>query len=402
MVSGNFRALSYLWNCLSPKFRVSHTESGKPCGDVPIIGETEYRKLFHDSYSLRAVLDPTGNIEDLCDNLRELAGLGVGEGTGMPISELSLWGSEGRAWLSKAVTIARSGERSRNELDVVTSGHGAARYDLSLTPIQNDSGEVTMLLLEAWDQTSGRGERPTPEGLRETEVLGQLARLAAHDFNNLLAGIAGNLELIARRQELDETAGKRMERALRAVFRGRALTDLMDVFTREDHKPRTVDVEAVLDAVVDLCRSGLDIQLDVATEFETNLWKCRADPDRLAAALLNLMINAYDVLPRDAPILVRATNLKLGREKRQLAPDLTAGDYLLLSISHRTLEDQHGDIEPLATVHVRTRSGHVGLGLRMVEAFARQSGGDLVLADKPERQIVSRLYLPRAVEPVDE
>lgn len=384
----------------APASAKSALDGERTRGD-PIIDETEYRSFFRKVPRLHAILDRDGRIEDISDNLRNLAGLSMERSAGMPVWNMPFWTEEGRGWLREAISAASAGTPAHAKLGIDGAGSGIEGLDLSLGPIRSDSGSVSKLWLEAAQWPPEGPEAPAPDNLGDSGAIEEFARLAAHDFNNLLAGIGGNLELVARRKELDETSRRRIGRALRGVFRGRALTELMGSFGADDRAVQSVDIRPVVAAAVERCRDGLDPALAVTVDLPEGLWLCRADPDRLAAALLLLMIDAHDGLGKGDSTRVQAENRALGAKVQNTTPFLAAGDYVALTIMQCEAANPSIHPEPVSFSGSDGLGQHLGLGQQSVLDFARRSGGDLWLADGPGRGAAARLYLPRADAPTE-
>jgi CheY-like chemotaxis protein/anti-sigma regulatory factor (Ser/Thr protein kinase) len=125
----------------------------------------------------------------------------------------------------------------------------------------------------------------------------------------------------------------------------------------------------------------------------------------LQSALLNLVINARDSMPKGGRVVIAARNAAIGED----AVDLARGEYL-----HITVQDTGTGMPPevasrafepfFTTKEVGKGSG---MGLSMVYGFAKQSGGTVRIESVPNCGTTVHLYLPRTMlssvaEPVPE
>lgn len=350
-------------------------------GRQAIVNNDRYRLFFKGTSAIAAILDRDGNVEDLSDAAREISGSPASAGG--PVWDLPIWRGKARDILRGGIEAAVGGQEWRRELPARTPEQRDIALEVTLMPLGNSSDGAQALMFEA-----------RPAGLEESISLADLADLAAHDFNNMLAGIAGNLELVAR-QEHDATASTRIKRALRVVFRGRALTSLLDVFARTDRKVGPVDYAAELHSSLEYCQTGLETDFDVATDIDPGLWPCRADRDYVSAALLHLGIHVHDAAPRDGRILVRARNLPAGTRDPAATAVQSDEDYVVTEFAVETPGRKQEATR--AAIAVR-RDANLGFGLRIVRSFAREFGGDLVIGDSRYPELVARLYLRRESE----
>jgi CheY-like chemotaxis protein len=112
--------------------------------------------------------------------------------------------------------------------------------------------------------------------------------------------------------------------------------------------------------------------------IEPDLPNVEADPNQLETALLNLVLNARDAMEDQGEIEIEAQRAIITKQRR---PNLKPGDYVCLSVT----DTGHGmDEETLAKASdpFFTTKGvgkGTGLGLPMVQGFAEQSGGALIL-----------------------
>jgi PAS domain S-box-containing protein len=242
-------------------------------------------------------------------------------------------------------------------------------------------------------------QRRAEEVLRRSErleAIGQLTGGIAHDFNNLLTIVVGNLDRIVGSGGADERIKRLAQAALEGAERGARLTEHLLAFARRQRlEPQVLRLEEVLRRMETLYRQAVGEAIELSFAPGPALWPCRADPGRLETALLNLILNARDAMPRGGRLTIAAANLPVGSQQ---VPDLAPGDYLVI-----TVKDTGAGMPPeilarafepfFSTKSVGQGSG---LGLAMVYGFARQSGGTAQIESSPGAGTTVSLYLPRA------
>jgi CheY-like chemotaxis protein len=129
-----------------------------------------------------------------------------------------------------------------------------------------------------------------------------------------------------------------------------------------------------------------------------DVWQAVTTPASLELAILNLAINARDAMPSGGTLTIASKNLPQG--KASLPPDLDRGDYVMISVtdtgSGMSEQVRSQAFEPFFTTKEAGRG--TGLGLSMVYAFAKQSGGTVTIDSEIGKGTVVRIYLPRATD----
>jgi len=232
--------------------------------------------------------------------------------------------------------------------------------------------------------------------IQQLETMGRLTGGVAHDFNNLLTVITSNLELIRARLELDDTMERRIGRALEAAERGAQLTRSLLAFSRQQAlRPEGVDLDTLIEDMHDTMEGLVGGQIKVIRNLSSTPCIAHIDPTQLQAAIINLVVNARDAMPRGGTLTFETDRVDL--------PNAPAGDeagstpeYVLLRVRDTGvgMEDAVAEhaFEPFFTTK---EVGHgSGLGLSMVHGFVHQSKGVVQLMSKPGRGTTVELHLP--------
>ena len=246
------------------------------------------------------------------------------------------------------------------------------------------------------------------EMLHQSQKLASLGRIAggvAHDFNNLLASILGNAELLLG-DDVDEDARQRHASEIeRAAYRGSALSQQLLAFGRRAHlNPSTESVTTILEEFRDMLARVIPENIEVAVVLPPAPLFVYVDRNQLDNALLNLSINARDAMPDGGVLTFSARAVGSGDlDGFDPAEPLPPGDYVALSVRD-TGVGMSGDlvekvVEPFFTTKPVGEGS--GLGLSMVQGYARQSGGAMRIESTPGTGTTITLMLPAASRPAE-
>jgi PAS domain S-box-containing protein len=238
------------------------------------------------------------------------------------------------------------------------------------------------------------------EQAQRLEALGKLTGGVAHDFNNLLMTILGALDLMQRRPHDGPLRDRLMTAALAAVRRGEQLNKQLLSFARKGPAGRGVtDARALLEDMHPLLNSALGDETQLRYELARGPCGCAIEPSQLEAAVLNLIVNARDAMPKGGVVTIRTRNAAADEHLRLgLAGD---DGHLVIEVMD-TGEGMPRDVvahafEPFFTTKAVGEGS--GLGLSQVYGAARQSGGLATAESEPGVGTTVRMYLRMAPLP---
>jgi nitrogen-specific signal transduction histidine kinase/CheY-like chemotaxis protein len=240
---------------------------------------------------------------------------------------------------------------------------------------------------------------------QKMEAMGQLTGGVAHDFNNLLTVILGNSEHLADRLAGNEELHRIANDIATAAERGSDLTRSLLAFARKQPlRPRDIDIAAKIHEMEQLLRRPLGEHIECTFALEPDVWLTSVDPGELTTALLNLVLNARDVMPLGGKLTIEARNTSLGESDLDVNGEPRPGDYVMVAVtdtgSGMTAEVASRAFEPFFTTKEVGKG--TGLGLSMVYGFVRQSGGVVQMQSEPGQGSVVRLFFPRLATPPNE
>jgi PAS domain S-box-containing protein len=238
---------------------------------------------------------------------------------------------------------------------------------------------------------------------QKMEAIGRLAGGLAHDFNNLLLAISANAEL-ARERVTDAVTLEHMDLVLAGTRRAGELTRKLLTFSRGQpvHR-RAVDVVALLRSLFQLTRRTfpVDVELDLTPPGELPaVW---ADEVLLEQALLNLLINARDALPKGGRVQVDVAAVSFDAAECASQPSARVGRFVRITVRDNGVgiphEIQQRIFEPFFTTKEITHG--TGLGLAMVYSIVEQHEGFIRVTSDVGIGTTFDLFLPVANHAVE-
>jgi signal transduction histidine kinase len=219
-----------------------------------------------------------------------------------------------------------------------------------------------------------------PEASAGMSPVELFAAQTAHDLNNFLTGILGNLELMQNRAQRSGVTDfdDYLKGARQAGSRAARFTQRLMAFSGRDAQEATrVELNALVPGVIEALRAtGHAVDADLAAPVEIF---CSAP--QLELALQELLDNAAQAASPNGRVMLRTES---------------AGGFAVISVMDNgpgmTPAVLHRAVEPFFST--RTSGAGKGLGLAIVERFARRSGGMLELVSIQGQGTTARLRLP--------
>jgi PAS domain S-box-containing protein len=224
--------------------------------------------------------------------------------------------------------------------------------------------------------------------------VGTLAAGVAHEINNPLATIASSVELLsemlgeddARKGSQGETFRRHMKKIEESVYRCKGIIQNLLAFTRREEQERAyeeVDMFVLLNNTLDLVegnarKKGIEVVRPDGGEFTRRL---RSRPNEIQQVVLNLMLNALDVVEEGGKISVSV------REKE-------AGAEVTVADTGKGIDPSHLDriFDPFFTTKPVGKG--TGLGLYLCHQIVRGLGGRISVESRWGEGATFRVWFP--------
>src|SRR5260370_2957866 len=348
------------------------------------------------------MLDPNGIVSNWNPGGQRIKGYSPGEIIGQHFSRFYSEADQAAGRPARALRLALENGRYEEDCWRVRKDGTFFWASVVIDPIRDDDNKLLGFAKITRDISERREAQQNMEKVQrqlaesqKLDALGQLTGGVAHDFNNLLMIIAGGLHTL-KKIAGDDAKGLRAVQAIEtASQRGAALTrQLLSFARRQNVNPQTVDPMDRICSIREVLDTGLGSSVELHLEVDEGVWPVTVDPAEFETALVNLVINARDAMPKGGSVKVRANNAHIDDGIRN-------GDYVAIAVRDTGVGIPPDLIAKVFDPFFATKpvGKGTGLGLSQVHGFAHQAGGTVAVNSEFGQGTTFTIHLPRS-EPV--
>jgi PAS domain S-box-containing protein len=323
-------------------------------------------KILSNTQNLILVADTAGLIS--YGNRRWYdAGFEQRELIGRPLLELAAPGFVRP--LAAALQSTLDGQSVANlELEIMRGSGVAGKFSASLSPMRDEGGSVTSIILVLTDITDSAVLRDKLLHAEKMAAVGQLVSGVAHEVNNPLTAILGFADLLIENPDLPETARKDLRVILQEAQRTKQIVQNLLSFARQMPPQRNaVQLNGILHRTVQLRSYDFTSHgVDVVENLDEDLPEVIGDAQQLQQVFLNILNNAYDAVH------------EVGRPGRIEIMSTKANESAEVSFRDNGNGISHPDkiFDPFFTTKEVGKG--TGLGLSICYGIVKEHGGEIL------------------------
>ncbi|OZI25888.1 hypothetical protein CAL26_00535 [Bordetella genomosp. 9] len=273
-----------------------------------------------------------------------------------------------------------------------------------LDPIRDENGTFIGFAKITRDVTERREAQLALDRSRDAlnqaqkmEAIGRITGGVAHDFNNLLTIIRSSAELL-RRPSLPEERRLRYINAIADTANKAAqLTRQLLAFARKQPlMPEVFQVPDRLRGMEHMIHTSIGAPVKLQMDLPADIRPIEADPNQFETAILNMVINARDAMPRGGRLTITARQVDHIPPVRSHAG--ASGDFVAVSVADSGTGIEPATLQRIFEPFFTTKAVNKGTGLGLSQAygFAKQSGGEIAVETRMGVGTTFTLYLPCA------
>lgn len=264
-------------------------------------------------------------------------------------------------------------------------GEKELTLECRMFPLSKESrSEGGVLLLE--DISESAEEREFQRNIDRFSSIGNLSAVMAHEIRNPLTGIRTTIQFVQTKLPKDSGLGDDLEDAIKELDRiEQFTTDLLQFARPKISDLSETNINDVIEKVmgnVSMRCSELDIQ--VKQDLADNLPEIPLDFDAVRQAVLNIVLNAIDVMPEGGSLRVSSSSR---RYRSRRAVEVAIADTGT-GIPEEVLEKIY---DPFFTTR---GSGGTGLGLSITLQIVKEHGGRIYVRNRPQGGTIFRISFP--------
>ncbi|MBT7170649.1 MAG: PAS domain S-box protein, partial [Phycisphaerales bacterium] len=268
----------------------------------------------------------------------------------------------------------------------------------SAAPIRNDDGEILGVVMVFQDVTEQHLLQERLNHSQKMESIGQLAGGVAHDFNNILAGIMGHAELLVNEIPKESMPQSYLSSIISSCDRAADLVSQLLNFARKGKiLSSAIDLHEIISESEQLLRTTMDKSISIRSDLTASVSSVVGDPTQLQSMILNLAINARDVMPHGGEFVIHTENITLNEAYCRISEfDVAPGDYLLLSVRDTgcgiSAEVLPHIFDPFFTT--KPTGEGTGLGLASIHGVVTSHHGAICVYSEEGTGSEFHIYLP--------
>ena len=302
-------------------------------------------------------------------------------------------------------TLGERGRIACNENHVLTRDGRELLVEWHGRPVFRPDGTLDFRFGVGIDITERKSIEEQLRQAQKMEAIGRLAGGIAHDFNNQLTIVKGYSDLLLAGADLGGDVHDSLREIQHAAERATLMTRRLLTFGRRQVlRPEVINLNDVIEHLAEPLGRMIGEDIELRIDSAADLGSVHADPGQVEQALMNLVVNARDAMPAGGELTIRTANVESGLDLAPPQADAPDAPHVRLAVRDTGLGMDEATRERIFEPFFTTKpvGQGTGLGLAMVYAFVRESGGHIHVTSEEARGTTFSIYLPRVSTPAED
>lgn len=378
--------------------------AGRSCVTVVVEDVTATKRLAESFKDQARLLDLASDAIILCDlwgsitywnqGAERLYGWTTSEVLGSPVMSILMSDSASSGETERAVRAR--GEWTGRFAHVRKDGK-KVYVNSRWTLVKDDRGTPRSILVINSDITEAKNLENQFLRAQRLESIGRLASGIAHDLNNILSPILMSATLLRRSATAPE-ATRMIDLIEASAERGAGIVKQVLTFARGVEGDRVMlQPKHLVCEMAKILSQTFPRNIDVRTQFPSDLWTIIGDATQIDQILLNLCVNARDAMsPGGGTLTVAAENVEVDEHFARTNTDAQLGRHVVLRVADtgggippETMEKM---FEPFYTTKEVGKG--TGLGLSTVQSIVKGHSGFLTVQSRVGSGTTFSIFIP--------
>lgn len=346
------------------------------------------------------VLDLKGIVIEINQTALKMAGISREDVIGKPFQQSFWWShsAESNARMVRTMSEVINGSTVRYDAENKDSHGNQVFLDFFCSPLRDETGDVTHILVSAVNITYRRNLEKTVVHMQRLEAVGALASGLAHDLNNILGPIlmaAGLLKTKSlqkgdvRRLQMIEDGVKRGSTIIRQLLKlGRSIAN--------DKEP--VQLQKIIKEVCNIIQETFPKVVSLVLNVPEDVRPINANASQILQVLLNLCVNARDAMPNGGTLTISIAEVDL-TESSEKSLMIVPGPYVCLTVNDTGTGIPKKIIDNVFSSFFTTKAEGKGsgLGLASVRTIVDSHGGFVEVDSEENIGTTFSVFLPASI-----
>ncbi|MFZ3167214.1 MAG: PAS domain S-box protein [Candidatus Methanoperedens sp.] len=228
------------------------------------------------------------------------------------------------------------------------------------------------------------------------ESIGTLAGGIAHDLNNVLTPIMLSLQLL-KEKYTDQQSQKLLTILEQNCQRGANLIKQVLSFARGVEGERNpLQAKHIITEIEKVAKETFPRNIEIQTDIQKDLFTISGDATQLHQVIMNLGVNARDVMPDGGVLSITASNFFIDENYVRMHKEAKVGSYVIISVSDTGSGIPSRIIDRIFEPFFTTKEfgKGTGLGLSTALAIVRSHNGFINVYSEIGKGTTFKVYLP--------